>query len=135
MIKNAHIIDGTGEPSYIGSVGIKSGKLVMATGAEAVRQVIDATGRYLTPGFIDAHSHGDFLLGTRNAHLFKTNQGITTEIVGQCGLSMAPVNPRYLTEVQDQLSLGVPFFPDDIVNWTSFTGIWNTQMHKPRLQT
>jgi len=120
LITNARIIDGTGKPYYIGSVGIKEGKLVMPHSREMARQVIDAAGRCLTPGFIDAHSHGDILLGTRDSHLFKTNQGITTEIVGQCGDSMAPVNPKYLTEVQDQLSLGTLSFPDDMVNWTSF---------------
>ena len=120
VIKNARIIDGTGKPSFIGSVGIQAGKLVMIHGKEKARQVIDAAGRCLAPGFIDAHSHGDILLGTRDSHLFKTNQGITTEIVGQCGDSMAPVNPKYLTEVQDQLSLGTPSFPEDMINWTSF---------------
>ena len=120
LIHNARIIDGSGEASYVGSVGIADGKLVMVQGAAEAKTVIDAAGRCLTPGFIDAHSHGDILLGTRDNQLFKTNQGITTEIVGQCGDSMAPVSPAHLVEVQDQLSLGTPSFPDDMVNWTSF---------------
>ena len=74
VIKNARIIDGTGKPSFIGSVVIQAGKLVMIHGKEKARQVIDAAGRCLAPGFIDAHSHGDILLGTRDSHLFKTNQ-------------------------------------------------------------
>ena len=120
LVKNARIIDGNGAPSYMGSVGIAAGKIVMTNGTEVAQRVIDAAGRCLTPGFIDAHSHGDILLGTRDNQLFKTNQGITTEIVGQCGDSMAPVSPAHLMEVQDQLSLGTPSFPDDMVNWTSF---------------
>ena len=120
LIKHARILDGSGAPAYVGDVGIQNGKLVTVQGAPEARQVIDAAGRCLTPGFIDAHSHGDILLGTRDNHLFKTNQGITTEIAGQCGDSMAPVHPAHLREVQDQLSMGTPSFPEDMVNWTSF---------------
>ena len=119
-IKHARILDGSGAPAYMGDVGIQKGKLVTVQSAPEARHVIDAAGRCLTPGFIDAHSHGDILLGTRDNHLFKTNQGITTEIAGQCGDSMAPVHPAHLREVQDQLSMGTPSFPEDMVNWTSF---------------
>ena len=115
LIQNARVIDGSGAPAYVGSVGIQNGKLVAVTGTPEAKTVIDAAGRCLTPGFIDAHSHGDILLGTRDNQLFKTNQGITTEIVGQCGDSMAPVSPDHLVEVQDQLSLGTPSFPDDMI--------------------
>ena len=94
LIKNARIIDGSGEPSCQGSVGIKDGKLVMAAGTEEAAQTIDAAGRCLSPGFIDAHTHGDLILGSEDAHLFKSNQGVTTEVTGQCGLSMSPVMPE-----------------------------------------
>jgi N-acyl-D-amino-acid deacylase len=90
LIKHARILDGSGAPAYAGDVGIQNGKLVTVQGAPEARQVIDAAGRCLTPGFIDAHSHGDILLGTRDNHLFKTNQGITTELTGQCGTTQFP---------------------------------------------
>ena len=120
LIKNVRIIDGTGGPSYMGSVGIRDGKLVTAAQDAPAANIIDGAGRCLAPGFIDSHSHGDMLLGTRDAHLFKTNQGVTTEIVGQCGLSMAPVAPENLAAVQNMLSMGTPTFPEDMVNWSSF---------------
>ena len=120
LIKNARIIDGTGAPAYDGHLGIKDGKLVIANGSEEAAQVIDAAGRCVTPGFIDAHSHGDLILGSEDAHLFKTTQGVTTEIVGQCGLSMAPVAPENLVAIQNMLSLGTTWFPEDMKNWTSF---------------
>jgi len=53
------------------------------------------------PGFIDAHSHGDLILGSEDARLFKTTQGVTTEITGQCGLSMTPIAPENLTAIQN----------------------------------
>jgi len=120
LIKNAKIIDGSGAPAYAGSIGIKDGKLVMAKGTEEAAQVIDAAGRCVTPGFIDAHSHGDMILGSEDAHLFKTTQGVTTEITGQCGLSMAPVIPENLVAIQNMLSMGTTWFPEDMKNWSSY---------------
>ena len=63
LIKNAKIIDGSGEPSYIGDVGIDRGKIVLQDLPETAELVIDAKRRVLAPGFIDAHSHGDMAFG------------------------------------------------------------------------
>ncbi len=94
LIKNGTIIDGTGNPAFHGSVGVIGDKIVMAKGDEKAARVIDASGKIICPGFIDAHSHGDLILGRDFARLAKTSQGVTTEMTGQCGLSMAPVNPE-----------------------------------------
>lgn len=120
LIKNARIIDGTGAPAYLGAVGVKDGRIVMAHGTEDAAQVIDAAGRCLVPGFIDSHSHTDLMIGSHDSHIFKTNQGITTEVVGQCGLSVAPIDPKSLKDVQERLTSGTTFFHDDMVNWTTF---------------
>ncbi len=120
IIKNAKIIDGTGNQAYEGNIGIKDGKIVTAIKTERAMTTIDVAGRYLCPGFIDAHSHGDLILGTESAHLFKTTQGVTTEVTGQCGLSIAPANPEYLDLVQGLLSLGTTSFPKDMKNWNTF---------------
>lgn len=120
LIKNAKIIDGSGKEAYDGCVGIRDGKIVLTDESESAKQVIDAAGRFVSPGFIDAHSHGDLILGSEDAHLFKTTQGVTTEIVGQCGLSMAPVAEKNLADIQNMLSMGTTWFPDDMSNWDSF---------------
>jgi len=120
LIKNARIIDGSGTLSYVGSIGIRSGRIVTVTGNEEAAQIIDANGHCLAPGFIDAHSHGDMLLGTKDTTLFKTTQGVTSEMAGQCGLSMAPVSPETIKDIQNMLSMGTASFPDDMVNWQSF---------------
>lgn len=121
LITNARIIDGTGAAAYEGTVGIQGDKLVMNPGADAAaKKTIDAAGRCVSPGFIDAHSHGDLILGTESAHLFKTTQGVTTEVTGQCGLSIAPTNPDYVDLAQHLLSLGTPSFPEDMPNWSTF---------------
>ncbi len=121
LIKNAKIIDGSGAPAYKGCIGILDGKLVRATENMAAETVIDAEGKCLTPGFIDAHSHGDFLVGTEDGRLFKTPQGVTTEVAGQCGLSMAPVAAEFVKDTQNMLSCGTTWFPEDMKNWSSFT--------------
>ena len=117
LIKNATVIDGSGKPSYTGSVGIKDGKLVMSPENAQAETVIDAAGRVVCPGFIDAHSHGDRILGMRANYLFKTGQGITTELCGNCGTSEAPVNPQRLN-----LFGGGEHDRAEMANWGSFKG-------------
>ena len=94
LIRNANIIDGTGKPAYRGTVGVENGKIVMDTEGRSADRVIDADGLVLSPGFIDCHSHGDGIYGTDFGQLCKTNQGVTTELCGQCGSTMFPVNEK-----------------------------------------
>ena len=96
LISNATIIDGTGQPGYRGDVAIRGGQIT-ALGEIAGRagRQVDATGWTLLPGLIDPHSHGDliFTLPAREqAELLagKITQGITTTLVGNCGLGVAP---------------------------------------------
>lgn len=120
LIKNGTIIDGTGNKSFLGSIGIENGKLRNCDGNEKAKKVIDASGKLITPGFIDAHSHGDLILGNTFAQLCKTSQGVTTEVGGQCGLSMAPIKPENLELIQGLLAVGAIEFPEEMKNWTSF---------------
>ena len=94
LIQNVEIIDGTGRTSLIGSVAVKDGRICMDGDRWESDQVIDGTGLTLAPGFIDVHSHGDFVAGHDYARLCKISQGITTEIAGQCGSSCFPVTPE-----------------------------------------
>jgi N-acyl-D-amino-acid deacylase len=96
LIQNSTIIDGSGAPAYIGSVGLENGKIRLFTQKDALpdaRERLDGAGLTVTPGFIDAHSHGDLTLAGKYATLSKINQGITSQVCGQCGVSMFPVNP------------------------------------------
>jgi len=114
LIKGGTVIDGTGAPAFAADVAIKDGKLTVlrdSTGVEA-KEVIDAAGKYICPGFIDAHSHGDLVLGKDYAHLCKTAQGITTEVTGQCGNSEFPTTTdpdlyqRHISDVPKVGQLG-----------------------------
>lgn len=95
LIRNANIIDGSGKPARRGNVGIEDGKLKLTGLPETAGQVIDASGLTLAPGFIDAHSHGDRILGLEFGDLCKLNQGVTTQVAGNCGNSQAPEAGAY----------------------------------------
>ena len=106
LIQNAAVVDGTGKPAYTADVAV-SGGLIAAIGDLAgceAAQIIDAAGRYLTPGFIDVHRHGEaaaFRPGYGKAELA---QGLTTVLNGNCGLSMIPVRGPHRREILDYLA-------------------------------
>lgn len=91
LIKGAVVVDGTGTPAYTGDVGILNGKITLKTAGETAGDVIEAEGLFLSPGFIDGHSHGDLDAGKDFAQICKVSQGVTTEICGNCGITMGPV--------------------------------------------
>lgn len=102
LIKNVSVIDGTGEPAYIGNVAAIDGKLICDSvdAAAEAKVTLDGTGLKLSPGFIDSHSHADEVMceDVPGYELCKINQGITTEVCGQCGASLFPINPKFMKE-------------------------------------
>lgn len=94
LIRNALVIDGSGADPVAADVAVAAGKIVAIgalTGWQA-DEVIDATGRVLAPGFIDVHTHDDTNV-IRTPEMFpKLSQGVTTVVVGNCGISAAPVS-------------------------------------------
>ncbi|MBN8811416.1 MULTISPECIES: amidohydrolase family protein [unclassified Sphingomonas] len=92
-IRGALVIDGTGAAGTVADVAVEGDRIVAIGGnIGAAREEIDAAGLTLAPGFIDAHTHDDrLILGGADAMLCKLSQGVTTVIVGNCGISLAPV--------------------------------------------
>ncbi len=93
LIRNGWVADGTGNPLYPANVGIQGDRIVGVgglEGAEAAR-VIDATGKIVCPGFVDAHSHTDSTIQANPTAESTVRQGTTTEVVGNCGGSLAPL--------------------------------------------
>jgi N-acyl-D-amino-acid deacylase len=99
----ATVVDGTGEPSYRADVTVHEGRIA-AIGGGAAGRLIDADGLVLAPGFIDMHSHSDLQILARPDHMAKVSQGVTLEVLGQDGLSYAPVDDDTLAGLRGQLA-------------------------------
>ena len=93
IIKNGLILDGSGTEAYRADVGVQ-GKTIAAIGdlsAANAGEIVDAAGKAVTPGFIDAHRHADTAIFSKGFGQAELLQGLTTVINGNCGLSAAPV--------------------------------------------
>src|SRR3954469_23717111 len=95
-IVGARLIDGTGGPSRSADLAVRGDRIALIADAGSVdsaaaRQVIDATGLVLAPGFVDSHTHDDFAVLGAPAMRPKITQGVTTVVVGNCGISGAPI--------------------------------------------
>lgn len=93
IIRNVKIVDGSGAEPYVGSVAI-NGERISAVGevnGYSARDIIEGIGKVLAPGFIDAHTHDDTNVVECPEMLPKLSQGVTTVVVGNCGISAAPV--------------------------------------------
>lgn len=96
LIRNALIIDGSNTPGYPADVAILNGRIerIGDLHEASASEEIDAAGRVLAPGFIDVHTHDDTVVIRQPQMLPKLSQGVTTVIVGNCGISASPVSLR-----------------------------------------
>ncbi len=119
LIIGGWLADGTGNPTYPADVAIQGDRIIEVgrlAGAEAGR-VIDAGNKIVCPGFIDSHSHSDRTVQSNPTNQSTVRQGITTEIVGQCGSSPAPLSARSRDEVRRSLR-GLGY--EGPVEWSTF---------------
>ncbi|MGW3665543.1 N-acyl-D-amino-acid deacylase family protein [Streptomyces sp. NPDC005141] len=108
VIQDVDVADGSGAATYRADVAVKGGRIVAivkeaaAAGCQRPRgtRELDAEGLVLSPGFIDMHAHSDLALLRDPDHSAKAAQGVTLEVIGQDGLSYAPVDDRTLAEVR-----------------------------------
>jgi N-acyl-D-amino-acid deacylase len=113
VIRGGLVIDGTGRPGEIADVAVSHGRIATLGRSLPVgsARVIDAEGLAVAPGFIDIKTHSDFTLPINPKAESKVRQGVTTEIVGHCGFSVAPILPGKRQLVQDYLSASAPWLP------------------------
>lgn len=118
LIKNGLIVDGTGNKGFSGSVAIENGVIAVIgnISAEGFDRVIDAAGKVIVPGFIDTHSHSDLELFIDPYVGPKVHQGVTTELLGQDGISLAPLPEKYINPWRKNLA-GLEGDSDEI-DWT-----------------
>ncbi|MCU1640051.1 MAG: N-acyl-D-amino-acid deacylase [Nocardia sp.] len=108
LIRDIEIFDGTGADRYRGDVVVNGGRIAQiappGTVTEAARIIDEGETLVLAPGFIDMHAHSDLHLLTEPGHFAKLSQGITTEVIGQDGLSYAPIDDGALAVVRRQIA-------------------------------
>lgn len=123
LIKNGKIIDGTGNPWFKSDLGIKDNKIVHIGKIDhhkASKVVIDAEGLFVSPGFIDSHTHSDLTVMPYPNCESSIYQGVTSSVVGNCGWSLAPMNDFSKKLVRGFFS---PFLLEDFDygwDWKSF---------------
>src|ERR1035437_10039966 len=96
LIRNASVLDGSGSASEVLDVAIRDGRIARIGRSLDFRAtaVVDAKELALAPGFIDVHTHDDIAVVSKPEMLPKLSQGVTTVIVGNCGICVAPVRLR-----------------------------------------
>lgn len=108
IIRNGMVVDGTGAPAVRGDVAV-DGDRITAIGdlsAETAKREIDATGLVVTPGFVDLHTHLDAQVAWDPMMTSSSWHGVTTVLMGNCGVSFAPVNPSnrvFLAEMMESV--------------------------------
>ena len=113
LIRGGMLLDGSGKPGVPGDLAIEGGRIV-ALGqniGRTAKKTIDATGLAVAPGFIDIKTHSDFTLPINPKAESKVRQGVTTEIIGHCGFSVAPALPGKVALLKDYLSPSAPWLP------------------------
>jgi N-acyl-D-amino-acid deacylase len=93
LLRGGTVIDGTGAPRFVADVRIE-GERIVAIGAQLPTQgaeVVDVAGKIVAPGFIDVHTHDDQIVLAAPQMLPKISQGVTTVVIGNCGISLAPL--------------------------------------------
>lgn len=129
VIRGGTVVDGTGAPSYTADVAVQGGRIVEVGRVDgAARRTIDADGLMVTPGFVDIHTHYDGQ-ATWDPHLTPSCwHGVTTAILGNCGVGFAPVaapDRQRLVELMEGVEdiPGTALYEGIQWDWESVSGI------------
>ena len=129
LIQQGQIVTGAANPWFRGDIGIKDGRIAKIGHIKRKHadQVIDARKLIVCPGFIDVHSHSDFIISILPSADSTLMQGVTTLVTGNCGFSLAPTTPETNVLLRKGLS---PFIPPEVhleMPWRSFSTYLETE--------
>lgn len=122
LIHSGTVVDGAGNPGFRAAVGVQGDQVFILRGdvsGVAAHRRIDASGRYVTPGFIDGHSHSDLVMLSDPTLEMKVRQGVTTEVIGVDGLSYAPFSQQSDLDDFVEQNAGIAGQPEDPLDWRS----------------
>jgi len=128
LIRGGLLFDGTGAAGKPGDIAIRDGRIA-AVGAridDTAAKLIDAHGLAVAPGFIDIKTHSDFTLPINPRAESKVRQGVTTEIVGHCGFSVAPALPGKVELLRGYLSASAPWLPFKATTFSDYLASFPT---------
>jgi N-acyl-D-amino-acid deacylase len=102
VLANGRILDGCGNPWFWGDLATRRGRIVEAGPAGTLRgqKTLDVGGRFVAPGFIDVHTHSDLSILVNRRAESAVRQGATTHVIGNCGMSPAPVSDEHLADMR-----------------------------------
>src|SRR5687767_13356005 len=94
LITNGTIVDGTGAPRFKGDVAVQGGKIAAVGKIQGpAAETIDAAGKVVCPGFVDPHTHYDAQITWDRLLSSSAEHGVTTVVMGNCGVGLAPCRP------------------------------------------
>ena len=122
LIRGGHLIDGSGGPGRAADVAVRGDRVaaVEPRSARPARRVIDARGQVVAPGFIDIHTHSDFTLPLNPRAESKIRQGVTLEVAGNCGFSVAPVLPGKAAMLREYLASSATWLPFEETTFAAY---------------
>ena len=123
VLAGATVIDGTSAARRQADIGIDGDRITVVgdLGDAPARSRLDVSGLVVAPGFVDIHTHSDLSLLSNPGARSKIRQGITTEVLGNCGFSPAPVPPARADEVRGAIAL-IDLDRDVAMDWTGMAG-------------
>jgi N-acyl-D-amino-acid deacylase len=121
VLANGRIVDGCGNPWFWGDLAIQNGRIaeIAPAGTLQGKQRIDIAGRFISPGFIDIHTHSDLSIMVNRRGESAIHQGVTTHLIGNCGSSPAPVDDAHLADIKGE-SGGIGDQPEVSWKWRTF---------------
>ncbi|WP_372826328.1 amidohydrolase family protein [Polaromonas sp.] len=138
LVKGATVVDGSGGEPFVADVGVRDGRIVeVGTIADAARETVDARGLWLTPGFVDIHTHYDGQVTWDENFTPSIYHGVTTLVMGNCGVGFAPVRPGHEDDLI-KLMEGVEDIPGAALHegirwdWESFPQYMDALEKTPR---
>ncbi len=119
LIKDGFVVDGSGAPMFKADVGILKGKIVRVEKniQEEAKNLIEANNLIVSPGFIDIHTHDDYSILVNPYAENKIMQGVTTDVMGNCGKSPFPVKGAYVERLRKRVELRMGY----VLEWNDFS--------------